>query len=170
MDRRSFLKTGLLTGSMLVTGTSLYGCADLDILDTDLVTDDVSLALGALVPVFFAGVLPDEPQMRKQKIKQVIDGMRIAMKRLPPHTLKELEDLFGLLTNRLTMLAYTGSFSYLNEMPTVQAMKLIEGWRTSYIGLLNTAYEGLKELLVASFYGNPENWTVLNYNKPDLGV
>jgi hypothetical protein len=170
MDRRSFLKTGLLTGSILVTGTSLYGCSDLDILDTDLVTDDVGMALAALVPVFLAGVLPSDPASRKQKIVQVIDGMRIAMKRLPPHTLKELEDLFGLLTNRLTMLAYAGSFTHLNEMPTEQAMKLIEGWRTSYIGLLNTAYEGLKELLVASFYGNPENWTVLNYNKPDLGI
>jgi hypothetical protein len=170
MDRRAFLKTGLLSGSILIIGTSLYGCADLDILETDLIDDEITVALTALLPVFLAGALPEQQPQRSQSIQDTIDGMSRAMERLPPHTLDELKDLFGLLTNRLTMLAYVGSFARLDELTTEQAALLIEGWRTSYIGLLNTAYEGLKELVFAAFYGNPRHWTVMNYNKPDLGV
>ena len=170
MDRRSFFKSGLLSGAVLVTGSSLYGCADLNVLDTDLIDDDVAVALAALVPVFLSGVLPEEEPQRQVKIGEVIAGMRRAMKRLPPHILKELDDLFMLLTNRLTMLAFVGKFSSLDQLTLAQATQLIEGWRSSFISLLNTAYEGLKELVFASFYGNPQNWSSMNYNKPNLGV
>ena len=170
MDRRSFLKTGLLAGSTTLIGTSLYGCADLDILETELVNDDVSVALAALIPVFLSGVLPDDGPQRQNKISEVVAGIRIALKKLPPHTLKELDDLFMLLTNRLTMLAYAGQFAPLHALTHSQATMLIEGWRNSFIGLLNTAYEGLKELVFAAYYGNPENWAALNYQKPNLGV
>ncbi|MFT4924548.1 MAG: hypothetical protein ACI8WB_000626 [Phenylobacterium sp.] len=170
MDRRAFLKSGLLAGSMTVIGSSLYGCADLDIFDTELIDDDVAVALGALIPVFLSGVLPSDGPQRQQNISEVIAGIRLALKKFPPHTLKELDDLFMLLTNRLTMLAYAGKFAPLNELSLAQATLLIESWRTSFISLLNTAYEGLKELVFAAYYGNPDNWALLNYKKPDWGV
>lgn len=170
MDRRSFVKTGLLSGAVMVTGSSLYGCSDLDILDSDLIDDDVAVALAALVPVFLAGVLPEQNPQRQQKIADVIAGIRLAMEKFPPHMLKELDDLFMLLTNRLTMLAYVGRFAPLNKLSLAQATQLIESWRSSFIGLLNTAYEGLKELVFAAYYGNPQNWSALNYQKPQLGV
>jgi hypothetical protein len=170
MDRRAFLKTGLLTGSILVTGTSLYGCSDLDILDTILIDDDVSVALAAIIPVFLAPMLPTEETQRQQRIARTVEGVGLALKKLPPHTLDELTDLFGLLTNRLVALSYAGNFSLLSELSMSQRVSYIEGLRTSYIGLINTAYEGLKELVFAAFYGNPDNWATLNYNKPNLGV
>lgn len=170
MDRRSFMKTGLLSGSMLVTGGSLYGCSDLDILDSDLIDDDVAVALASLVPVFLAGVLPQDEALRQQKIGEVIAAIRLAIEKFPPHTLKELDELFMLLTNRLTMLAYVGEFAPLHKLSLAQANMLIDSWRNSFLALLNTAYEGLKELVFAAFYGNPDNWEVLNYQKPDLGV
>ena len=170
MDRRAFLKTGLLSGSILITGTGLYGCSDLDILETNLIDDDVTIALAALLPVFLTGVLPlDEPQ-RGQSIASTIEGMKTALHKLPPHTLDELKDLFGLLTNRLTMLAYAGAFSQMENLSMSQKSMLVEGWRTSYLNVVNTAYEGLKELVFAAFYGNPPNWHVIDYKKPNLGV
>lgn len=67
-------------------------------------------------------------------------------------------------------MVYAGSFTATESLTFTQANALIEGWRTSYISLLNTAYEGLKELVYAAFYGNDENWPAINYQKPDLGV
>jgi hypothetical protein len=170
MERRAFLKTGLLSGSILITGTGLYGCSDLDVLQSNLIDEDTSIALAALLPVFLAGVLPIEEPQRGQTIKATIDGINTAMDKLPPHTLDDLNDLFGLLTNRLTMLAYAGTFSHVEQLSTVQKVMLVEGWRTSYLNLINTAYEGLKELVFAAFYGNCDNWPLIHYNKPDLGV
>ncbi|MFT5162835.1 MAG: hypothetical protein ACI9FJ_001412 [Alteromonadaceae bacterium] len=170
MNRRSFLKNGLLSGAVLVTGSSLYGCSDLDILDVEVIDDAAAVALGALVPVFLAGALPSQEQSRQQKIARVIAGVRLTIKKLPPHTLKELDELFILLTNRLTMLACVGQFAPLNELSSAQVRLLIEGWRNSFISLLNTAYEGLKELVFAAFYGDSDNWSLINYQKPNLGV
>lgn len=150
----------------MITGSSLYGCADITIIDSELIDDDVHLALTALLPVFLAGALPQNAESRQHKIGQTIAGIKVAMKRLPPHTLDELKDLFALLTNRLANLAYAGNFSRLEQLTLSQRSALIEGWRTSYIGLLNTAYEGLKELIYAAFYGNPDNWSSLDYHKP----
>lgn len=170
MNRRQFLKQGLMAGSALAVGASLYGCSDLDILDTELIDDDVTLALAALLPVFLDGALPKEPEKRVVLIERTINGIKIAMRNLAPHILDELNDLYSLITNRLGNLVYAGSFSATHNLSFAQANALVESWRTSYISLLNTAYEGLKELIYAAFYGNEENWPAINYQKPNLGV
>lgn len=170
MNRRQFLKQGLMAGSALVVGTSLYGCSDLDILDTELINDDVSVALAVVLPAFLHGALPQEPEKRAALIERTINGIKTAMQSLAPHILDELNDLFSLVTNRLGNLVYAGSFTATENLTFAQATALIEGWRSSYISLLNTAYEGLKELVYAAFYGNEDNWPAINYQKPDLGV
>lgn len=170
MDRRAFLKTGLICATTMATGVSLYGCSDLNILDTELIDDDVAVALSAILPVFLAPVLPQEAQAREQKIQRTIRGIKLAMSRLPPHILDELKDLFGLLNSRLANLAFAGNFAQMVFLTVKQRINLIESWRISYLSLLNTAYEGLKELVFAAFYGNPDNWVLLDYHKPDLGV
>jgi len=89
---------------------------------------------------------------------------------LPPHILDELNDLFSLLNSRVANLIYAGSFSTAENLTTEQVMQLIESWRSNYISLLNHAYDGLKELSFAAFYGNSKNWSHLNYQKPNIGV
>ena len=170
MNRRSFMKNGLLGGVMLSTGATLYGCTDLDILQTDIIDDEVAVVLSVLIPVVLDGALPVEPQVRTAKINRVIEGIRFALKKLPPATHKELSDLFGLLNNRLVMLAFVGSFTPMSQMTAQQVMSLLEAWRNSFVHLLNIAYEGLKELIFAAWYGNPDNWQTMGYNKPNLGV
>ena len=51
MDRRKFIKTSLVTTAVLVTGTSIYGCSDLEIIEQELVTDEVAAVLAVLLPV-----------------------------------------------------------------------------------------------------------------------
>ncbi len=170
MDRRAFLKTGFVYATAAAAGVSLYGCSDLDILNDELIDDEVTVALSAVLPVFLAGVLPKDPAQRQQKIARTIEGIRFALTRLPPHTLDEINDLFSLLTSRVATLAMSGSFAELNDLSHQQKVILIETWRNSYFSLLNTAYDGLKELIFAAFYGNPDNWTLLQYQKPNLGV
>lgn len=79
MNRRQFLKQGLMAGSALVVGSSLYGCSDLDILDTELINDDVSVALAAVLPAFLHGALPEEPGKRAALIERTINGIKTAM-------------------------------------------------------------------------------------------
>lgn len=159
-----------MTGSVLALGVNLYGCSDLDIIDTDIINDDISLALAVVLPVLFTGALPEDKQQRQKRIEETIVGMRRAIKRLPPHTLDELNDLFNLLTNRVTNLIYAGSFAATESLTPKQVTAMIESWRTNYVSLLNQAYEGLKELSYAAFYGNEKNWQHLNYQKPNIGI
>jgi hypothetical protein len=46
--------------------------------------------------------------------------------------------------------------------------QMLETWRHSYFALLQTAYLGLRELVMASFYACPEHWSRLHYVKPQL--
>lgn len=170
MNRRQFLKQSVISGSALILGSSLYACSDLSILETDLIDDEVSVALHAILPVFLAGALADDQQQRQQQLVETITAMRQGMLRLAPHILDELQSLFALLNNRLANLAYLGTLTATQHFSVAQATALIEGWRTSYLAVLNSAYDGLKELIFAAFYGQQQQWTAINYQQPDLGV
>ncbi len=170
MDRRDFLKAGLLSGGVLATGTTLYGCSDLKpVPSSTVISEEAILSLQALIPVFLSGMLPENAEQRARIINDVIADMELAIKKFPPHTQDELQQLFEMLNNRLVVLAFVGKFAVVAELSTSQMVTLINAWRYNFVGLLNTAYAGLKELIFAAFYGSPDNWHLINYKKPMLG-
>ena len=170
MNRRNFIKNGLVASAVLVTGTSVYGCADLDIIEQQLVDDEVALVLTALLPVLLDGALSTEAETRKLQIEQTIAQIKVMLQTLPPHTLTELKDLFSLLSSRLANLALVGEFSRTEQLTVEQLVMLLEGLRNSYISLLNHAYDGLRELVMAAFYGLDSSWPSIGYNKPNFGA
>ena len=68
------------------------------------------------------------------------------------------------------MLIFSGQFSHIDSLSAAQKVALLNAWRFSYVDLLKVAFTGLKELVFAAFYGNPDNWNILNYQKPNLGL
>jgi hypothetical protein len=45
---------------------------------------------------------------------------------------------------------------------------MLESWRHHYLALLQTAYLGLRELVMASYYACPEHWGAIGYAKPSF--
>lgn len=168
MNRRQFLTLGVASAVVISTGATIYQQSEIETI-IGTFDDETSGVLMAIIPVLLHGSLPDDAEQRQQKVTQVIADMQHAIATLPPATQQEINQLLDLLKSRLAMLIFSGQFSHLESLSTAQKIDLLNAWRFSYLDLLKVAFAGLKELVFASFYGNPDNWNVLDYQKPQLG-
>lgn len=87
---------------------------------------------------------------------------------LPDEQQSELFELLDMLENRLGLLLLTSSMTPLLMRSPAELTQMLETWRHSYFALLQTAYLGLRELVMASYYACPEHWSRLHYAKPEL--
>lgn len=168
MNRRQFLTLGVASAVVISTGATIYQQSEIDTI-IDSFDDETTSVLVAIIPVLLQGTLPADAKQRKLKVSQVIADMQKTIATLPPATQAEIKQLFDLLKSRLAMLIFTGQFSHLESMSSAQKMSLLDAWRFSYLDMLKVAFSGLKELVFAAFYSNPDNWGVLNYQKPNIG-
>jgi len=170
LNRRHFLTIGLTATAALATGTGVYSY----LYDSSPVQfqfdDDFSLPLLTVIPVFLDGALSDEPQDKQRQIQSTIKEMQRLIDTLPSHTQQELQQLFQLLNSQVAHLLLVGNLVSAADLTIQQQSAYIESWRTSFLGLLNDAYDGLKELVFAGFYGNPDHFDTLGYVKPELGL
>ncbi len=54
------------------------------------------------------------------------------------------------------------------ELSVASRLQLLTSWRDSYLTLLQQAYNGLRELLLAAYYGQPQHWQALAYQAPEF--
>lgn len=169
MNRRQFLTLGVASAVVISTGATIYQQSELDSI-IDSFDQESTGVLVAIIPVLLHGALPEDEKQRQNAVSQTVVDMQTAIATLPPATQAEINQLFDLLKSRLSMLIFAGQFSHLEAMSTSQKVALLDAWRFSYLDLLKVAFTGLKELVFAAYYGNPNNWSQLNYQKPNLGI
>lgn len=169
MNRRQFLTLGVASAVVISTGATIYQQSELDSI-IDSFDDETTSVLIAIIPVLLHGSLPEDSALRQQKVLHIVRDMQQAIVTLPPATQAEITQLLDLLKSRLAMLIFSGQFSHIDSLSAAQKVALLNAWRFSYVDLLKVAFTGLKELVFAAFYGNPDNWNILNYQKPNLGL
>lgn len=160
MERRQFIMLGLAAGATLATGVTLYPLAAADESER---RDAAVLVLDAILPALLLGALPTEPQLRQNALQQTRNAALEFLPFLPKRSQAELSQLFLLLTQQLTRLALTGHQLAMGELSISQRLALLETWRTSYLTVLQQAFNGLRALLMGAFYGQPMQWPALNY-------
>ena len=166
MKRRTFL-TGAFAGTAaLALGVSLYRP---ELPGFSVKNDSAHAVLfGVLLPVFLDGALPDVPAHREAAINRTIEAINRSIAVLPDEKQEELSQLLSMLEGRLGLLLLTGSMTPLMMRSPNDLVAMLESWRSGYLDLLVNAYQGLRELVMASYYACPEHWSRLNYVKPDL--
>ncbi len=160
MQRRQFIMLGLATGAAFATGLSVYATISPS---ADSAQSQAALVLDALLPALLLGALSSDATVQQQQIQQTRDAVLEFLPFLPKRTQAELQQLFGLLCHGVTRLALTGHLLALPDLSIDMRLQLLERWRTSYLQLLQQAFHGLRALLLAAFYGQPEQWPALNY-------
>jgi hypothetical protein len=165
MKRRTFITGAFATTAALALGVSLYR--------PELVPEDSgdkahALLFAVLLPVLLEDALPDVPVLREAAINRTIEAMHDTMSLLSDEKQAELTELLQMLESRLGLLLLTGSMTPLMLRSTDELVAMLEHWRHHYLAMLNLAYQGLRELVMAGFYSSPEHWSRLNYAKPDL--
>ncbi|MGE6650837.1 TAT leader-containing periplasmic protein [Shewanella colwelliana] len=164
MKRRTFLTTALVGTGALALGVNLYSPSHVKI--SEALDEQHRLLFSLLIPVFLDGALPEIESQRIVAQNQTIEAIVATMGLLPDDSRAELEELLELLESRLGLLLLTGSMTPLLMRRPAELVDMLERWRASYLDIMITAYQGLRELVIASYYSSPEHWTRLNYNKP----
>lgn len=164
MQRRTFLTGAFVSSAALALGVNLYPYK------VESPEDDrySRLLFSVLIPVFLDGMLPEVAKPREIVINRTLDAISQAIVVLPTEQQTELAELLGLLESRLGLLLMSGSITPLIVRNPSELVAMLESWRHHYLALLQTAYLGLRELVMASYYACPEHWGGINYAKPSF--
>lgn len=164
MDRRQFILSGiaLAAAASLGAGLSIYGWRQ------SLNADDNNrnLVLSAILPALLYGALPRDASLAAMELERTKAAVNDFLPFLPLRQQQELHQLFNLLANRISQLGLTGHLTQLADLSIQQRLALLDSWRDSYLGVLQQAYHGLRELLYGAYYGQPEHWQALAYTAP----
>lgn len=164
MERRTFLTTALVGSAALALGVNLYEADHIKV--NKALDSEHRLLFSVLLPVFLDGALPEVEKLRIEAQNRTLDAIAHTILLLPEDGQAELEQLLGMLENRLGLLVLTGSMTPLMMRKPDELIDMLEYWRNSFLELMVTAYQGLRELVLASYYSSPEHWSRLNYAKP----
>ena len=166
MQRRSFLKKGLVGGAVLTVvggaGLALWS-GDASVRPRRPLTSLPDRAFPVLVAVA-ARVLKGTTADPVEIAHRVDEALRFAT----PESRKDLADVFGLLENALTGLLLRGQprpFTLLDERSQDAALL---AWRDSRVTLLRGAYNGLRKLCLAAHYATPSSWAEVGYGGPAI--
>ncbi len=166
MQRRSFLKTGLIGGAVVAAvgaaGLALWS-GDTSVRPRRPLASLPERAFPVLVAVA-ARVLKGTTADPVEIAHRVDEALRFAS----PESRKDLADVFGLLENALAGLLLRGQarpFTLLDEREQDAALL---AWRDSRIGLLRGAYHGVRKLCLAAHHASPASWAEVGYAGPAI--
>ncbi len=167
LQRRTFLKVGGFAALALAAGGGIYrythpaGPARPFVLD-----GEAKSALDAIVPAMLAGALPADAVARRGAVERTTASVHQAILGLPLGTQKEVQDLFGLLALAPARRVLTGvSGGWAAASPETVA-SFLQDWRTHRLGMLQTAYHALHDLIIGSWYADPAAWSAIGYPGP----
>lgn len=159
MQRRSFLKAGLLGGLALVAGGAVYRQLRPSAPQRFALDQQGRIMLAALVPAI-TGYSPAKPEL-----DAAIERVAAAINGLPLRTQKEISDLFGLLAMAPTRRLLAGVPAW-GEATPEQLADFLQSWRTHRTEMLQTAYHGLHDLVIGGWYAEPSTWAAIGYPGP----
>lgn len=169
LTRRQFIKAGIVGGAAL-TAAGLFYSRSLKEAPAGAVPQGLTLPeraiIAALVPAILAGVLPAAGEARQKVIVQTVDGVGVAIAGLSAAAQKELAELFALLGFAPARALLAGLWPRWEEATPAQIADFLQGWRTSRLGLLRSAYAALHDLVLGAWYGTPEAWPAIGYPGP----
>lgn len=159
MQRRSFLKAGLLGGLALVAGGVVYRQLRPSTPQRFALDQQGRVMLAALVPAI-TGLSPARPEL-----DAAIERVAVAINGLPLRVQKEISDLFGLLSMAPTRRLLAGVPDWSEASPQ-QIAAFLQSWRTHRTEMLQTAYQGLHDLVIGGWYAEPSTWAAIGYPGP----
>ena len=161
MERRLFLKNSVI-GTSLVW---LYGCTPKATSSNENPHRKLALShqntLIALLPSFLGSKLLGADG--SQNFQGFLADFEKTISSLPNYTQKEVFLLLDLLGSRVTRFLLTGIWSPFSETPREELNSALVEWSHSSFGMRRNAYEGLRDLILGTWYANPIHWQKIGY-------
>ena len=164
MNRRVFLKRGLLGGALLAvgggTGLALWPSTERYRPQGPLsVLDERRFAILAAI----AARVVTAPTADPVTIAHTIDA---SLARATPEAQADIRKVLMLFENALGGLLLDGRWRPFTSLAPDAQDRVLEAWRDSRLVLRRGAYKALKNLCVTSFYRREAGWKVAHYPGP----
>ncbi len=162
VDRRTFLKRGLVGGALLLLGGGTL--AVLPTKDQGTPTH----ALFVLEPRHFQVLVA----IAKRVVPGTVDAVVVAqgvdelLRRVPLETQTDLNKLLGLFENALPGLLFDGRVLPFTRLSPESQDAVLRDWRDSRLAIRRTGYHALRKLCLATAYANEATWPALSYAPP----
>jgi len=169
LTRRQFIKAGIIGGAALAAAGLFYsrGLKEApSAAGSPGLTAAGRTVIAAVVPAILAGGLPEAGEARSKAIARTVDGVGVAIAGLSAAAQKELAELFALLDIAPARMLLAGVWPRWEEATPAEVAAFLEGWRTSRLGLLRSAYAALHDLVLGAWYGTPDTWDAIGYPGP----
>ncbi len=165
MDRRTFVKRGLLGGAVLLLGAgglALQPSRRVAPAGPLLSVDERGFSV--LVAIAARVVPPGADAVA------IAQGVDLALSRVPPEARADLGNLLGLFENALPGLLLDGRARPFTQLGPEAQDRVLESWRDSRLALRRGGYHALRKLCFLVYYGEPSAWRAIHYaGPPDLG-
>lgn len=159
-SRRSFLKLGLVGGALLGAAGAASWFVGRD------PVDDRREVLAAAIGAMLDGALPAQPPARETAISTTLSEVEIAIAGLPPATQAELAQLFALAAAAPSRFVLTGLANSWSDASPAEVADVLQRWRTHRLALLQSAYHGLHDLVLGTWYAAETHWEAIGYPGP----
>ncbi|NVI83382.1 hypothetical protein [Janthinobacterium sp. BJB401] len=167
MQRRSFLKLGLLGAGVLAAGGAAYRLVRGPAPPGRFMLDGgARAALAAIVPAMLGSALPQEASARTTALDGAITGVDTAIRGLPLAAQQEVQDLFGLLALAPARRFVAGVHGGWLDADPAQVAAFLQSWRTHRLATLQTAYLALHDLILGAWYADAAHWAAIGYPGP----
>ncbi|WFR81556.1 hypothetical protein P9875_10465 [Janthinobacterium rivuli] len=167
MQRRSFLKLGLLGAGVLAAGGGAYRLVRGPAPPGRFMLDGgARAALAAIVPAMLGSALPQEASARATALDGAIAGVDTAIRGLPLAAQQEVQDLFGLLALAPARRFVAGVHGGWLDADPAQVAAFLQSWRTHRLATLQTAYLALHDLILGAWYADAAHWAAIGYPGP----
>lgn len=172
LNRRQFIKTGLF-GGLLLSTVHLGACSTKTLkapLNSNqqspyrFLTRDDALMLSALLPAMLAQNWPSGPAEQRQAEADTLQRIDTFLVRVGSFNQHEIRKLFDLLQMRLARGLATGIWRNWETTDKQQIEAFLQDWKHSVIGLFNSGYNGLSDIICFAWYSNPQNTLSFGYS------
>jgi hypothetical protein len=163
LSRRTFIKVGLFGALALAAAGGIYRVTrPSSPVSPYLLDDRAKSALRAIASALLQGSMPDTPQSVDVHLVRV----QTAISGLPVHTQMEIEDLFGLLVLGPARRFLVGIPDDWERAKREDVVAFLQSWRMHRLGLLQSAYHALHDLVIGPWYADESNWAAIGYPGP----
>ncbi|WP_019341857.1 hypothetical protein [Stutzerimonas stutzeri] len=169
-SRRSLLRVGLFGSAALASAGllgSLAGCrAEQSAVGFIQLRDSDLPMLQRLTPVLLEGAVPESNM--PSAVQGTLTSLDQGLAHLSPAVLKQVQQLFDLLSLTLTRGPLTGIWGTWEQAQDGEVQAFLQRWENSSVALLRQGHASLQQMILMAWYGRPESWRHCGYPGPPV--
>ncbi len=165
LQRRTFLKLGVASAVVLAVAGGAVALMQPGLQNGKL-TENSRLIFSRAGQTILAGTLPADAGPNQIAINSLLDRIDTFLSGTPDHVQAELSMLLGLLATVAGRRGVVGLSPGWADASVADITEAFQAMRSSSVSLRVQAYQGLHDIVCASYFSGQESWAVLGYPGP----